>query len=266
MICGGGLTRETIIRTLVDALEPLEYVHAFWEAGAIAFNRVDEWSDIDLYLVADDDKVEACFGVFEDALKSLSPLKLKYEVQHPPESGLFQAFYRLEDVNEYLVIDLAVFKLSSPDKFLEPDIHGSAAFYFNKSDKVKPPHLDRSAFADKLQKRLERLKARFDMFNVFVQKEINRGNYLEALDFYRVVTLASLVEVLRIRHHPVHHDFRMRYIHYEVPSEIVERLEHLPFVENKEDLHEKYRRATRWFRKTLAEIDQKEIERRLGTL
>ena len=266
MICGGGLTRETIIRTLVDALEPLEYVHAFWEAGAIAFNRVDEWSDIDLYLVADDDKVEACFGVFEDALKSLSPLKLKYEVQHPPESGLFQAFYRLEDVNEYLVIDLAVFKLSSPDKFLEPDIHGSAAFYFNKSDKVKPPHLDRSAFADKLQKRLERLKARFDMFNVFVQKEINRGNYLEALDFYRVVTLASLVEVLRIRHHPVHHDFRMRYIHYEVPSEIVERLEHLHFVENKEDLHEKYRRATRWFRKTLAEIDQKEIERRLGTL
>ena len=66
------LTRDIIIQTLVDALKPIEYVLAFWEGGAAAFNRVDEWSDIDLYLVVDDKKVDETFVAFEKALKSLS--------------------------------------------------------------------------------------------------------------------------------------------------------------------------------------------------
>ena len=52
---GNELTRERVIQTLVVALKPLDYVHAFWEGGAAALNRIDEWSDIDLYLDVDDD-------------------------------------------------------------------------------------------------------------------------------------------------------------------------------------------------------------------
>jgi len=35
------LARNVIIQTLVEALKPLDYVHAFYEGGAAAFNRVD---------------------------------------------------------------------------------------------------------------------------------------------------------------------------------------------------------------------------------
>jgi predicted nucleotidyltransferase len=52
------LTRDVIIGVLVKALEPLDYVYAFYEGGAAAFNRIDEWSDIDLMVVADDEKVD----------------------------------------------------------------------------------------------------------------------------------------------------------------------------------------------------------------
>ncbi len=256
-----GLTRERIIQTLVDALKPLNYAHAFWEGGAAAFNRIDEWSDIDLYFVVDDGKVDDSFVVVEKALKTLSPIKHKFDVLHPPESGLFQAFYKLEGASEYLMIDVAVFKLSSPDKFLEPEIHGRAVFYFNKSDKVKPPPLDRDAFITKVQKGLTRLQANFDMFNNLIQKEINRGNYLEAVDLYRVVTLASLVEALRLRHSPLHQGFKTRYIHYEFPSEVIKRLKHLFFVEDEKDLQEKYNQATEWFQKIMSMIDEKEIEK-----
>lgn len=247
MTNGNELTREIIIQTLVDALEPLDYVHALWEGGAAAFNRIDEWSDIDLYLVVDDKRVDEAFLAVENALKSLSPIKQKYDVSHPPELGLFQAFYKLEDANEYLIIDLAILTLSSPDKFLEPEIHGDAVFYFNKSGRVTSPPLDKDVLAKKLQKRLERLQANFDIFNIFVQKEINRGNYLEALGLYRVVTLASLVEALRIKYNPPHHDFKMHYIHYELSSEIIKRLKHLHFVKDEKDLEEKYHEATNWF-------------------
>jgi len=255
------LTRDTIIQTLVDTLKPLRYVHAFYEGGAIAFDRIDEWSDIDLYLVVDDEKVNEAFLAVEKALKSLSPIKKKLEVTQSPWPGLSQAFYKLKDASEYLLIDFVILKLSSPEKFLEPEIHGDVVFYFNKSNKVSPPRLDRNALVKKLRERLERLRARFVMFNSFVQKEINRGNHLEAIDLYYAVTLATLVEALRIRFNPVHHDFKMRYIHYELPSETIERLKSLYFVRDEKELQEKYHEASKWFQKVMSEIDPKEIKR-----
>ena len=255
------LTRDIIIQTLENTLRPLDYVHAFWEGGAAAFNRIDEWSDIDLYLVVDDKKVHETFSNVEEALKSLSSIKQKYEVPHPPSSGLFQAFYRLDEASKYLIIDLAVLKLSSPDKFLEPEIHGNAVFYFNKSDKIKPPSVDKNVFAKKLLERLKRLQARFDMFNNFVQKEINRGNQLEAIDLYHGLTLATLVEALRIKHNPAHHDFKMRYIHCELPPETIKRLKHLYFTKDKKDLQTKYHEATKWFCEIMLEVNKGEKER-----
>jgi len=250
------LTRDILIQTLVDALEPFEYVYAFWEGGAAAFNRIDEWSDIDLYLVVDNEKVDEAFSITESALQKLSLIKQKYGVQHPESSGLFQAFYKLEDASEYLIIDLAILTLNSPEKFLEPEIHGKAAFYLNRS-KIQPPPLDKTVFAKKLQERLEKLQARFDMFNNFAQKEINRGNYIEAIDLYHNLTLATLVEALRIKYDPTHYDFKTRYIHYELPAEIIDRLKHLYFVKDERDLQEKYHEATEWFSETRLEIDFK---------
>jgi hypothetical protein len=258
------LARHTITQALADALRPLDYVHAFYEAGAIAFNRIDEWSDIDLYLVVDDDKVNQAFLDVEKTLKSLSPIRQKYDVPQTGWPGVFQAFYRLEKTSEYLMIDLAIIQISCPDKFLEPEIHGNAMFHFNKSDKIKPPPFDREAFAKKAQTRLERLQARFDMFNNFIQKEINRGNSLEALDLYHGLTLATLVEALRIRHTPLHYDFKMRYIYYGLPLETIKRLEHLYFIKDEKDLQEKYREAAKWFREIISEIDPKEMEKLVG--
>jgi predicted nucleotidyltransferase len=260
MTNGKRLTRGKIVQTLVEALKPLGYVHAFYEGGAVAFNRIDEWSDIDLYLVVDDGKIDETFLAVEKALKSLCPIKQKYKTLQLPWPGVSQAFYRLDNASEYLIIDLAVLKLSAPEKFLEPEIHGNVVFYFNKSDKISCPRFDKDAFSKKLRERLEILQARFNMFNNFVQKEISRGNHLEAIDLYHILTLGTLVEALRIKHNPLHYDFKMRYIHYELPSEIIEKLKHLYFVRDKEDLQEKYNEAIKWFHKIMLEIRSK-IER-----
>ncbi len=259
------LTRDRVIQALVDVLEPLDYTQALWEGGAAAFGRIDEWSDVDLYLVVDEERVGEAFLAVENALKSLSPIEQKYEVLHPPSLHLSQAFYKLEDASEYLLIDLAILTPNSPDKFLEPEIHGNAIFYFNKTDQVKPPPLNREALARKLQERFGRLRARFAMFNSFVQKEINRGSYLEALDFYRVYTLGTLVEALRIRHNPFHHNFRMHYIHHELPSEMVEKLERLYSVKDEKDLQEKYNEATKWFAELASETDLWKTEELIKT-
>lgn len=251
------LTREIIIKALVDALEPLDYSHAFYEGGAISHGRLDEWSDIDAYIVVADGKANEAFVVVEKALRSLSPIKQKYDVPQTGFQGVSQAFYRLKDTSEHLLIDLAILDLNAPDKFLEPDIHGPAVFHFNKQGKIKIPSLDKVEFAKKLSARLKRMQARFDMFNFFVQKELNRGNNIEALDLYHNLTLVLLVEALRIKHKPIHYDFKTRYIHYELPPEDVERLKCLYFVKDEKDLKQKYREASNWFQETISTINKK---------
>jgi hypothetical protein len=255
------LDRNVIIQTLVNALQPLDYVHAFWEGGAAAWNRIDQWSDIDLYVVVDDEKVDDAFIVIEQTLKSLSPIKQKYDVLQTAWPDVSQAFYKLEKASEYLIIDLCILKLGSKEMFLEPEIHGNNVFYFNKGCRVKHPTLDKAAFILKLHQRLERLQSRFDMFNVFVQKEINRENYIEAADLYHSFTIAMLTEALRIKHSPIHYDFKTRYIHYELSPEAVKELQNLCFVKNTTDLQKKYDQATKWFRRIMLEIDKKKIER-----
>src|SRR5216117_946529 len=87
MARAGSLSRETIIQSMVEDLRELPYVHAFWEGGAATFNRVDTWSDLDLYAVVDDGMVPATFEVIEKSLTALSPIQIRHEVAWPAASG-----------------------------------------------------------------------------------------------------------------------------------------------------------------------------------
>ena len=256
-----GLSREMIIRSLTDALRPLPYVHALWEGGAAAFNRVDAWSDIDLYVVVEDGMVPPTFEAIENVLTALSPIQIRHEVSWPAPSGIFQRFYRLENASEFLLVDLAVLKVSAPDKFLVREIHGDAVFHFNKRGAVSIPPLDQEAFVRGLLDHRKRLVERMELFGPFVDKELRRGNPLEALEFYRALVLPSLVEALRIRYGPRHYDFRMRYVYRELPPELVRRLERLAFVADTNDLETKNREAAAWFRTEIQKVDETEIRR-----
>jgi len=255
-----GLSREDILRALLEPFKRLDYVHAFWEGGATCFGRVDEWSDLDLYVLVDDDRVDETFSAVESTLASLSKIRDRFMVGETPWKGIYQAFYRLEDTSEYLLIDLAILTMSAPDKFMETDIHGPPIFYINKSDSIGPVELDRKALAIRVQKRLARLSTRRDIFLNFVQKEINRGNFIEAVDLYKGVVLDSLTEALRIRYNPIHHDFKTRYIHYELPEDVVEKLQRLYFVKDEDDLQEKFNEASEWLRETIREIEEEGVD------
>ncbi len=250
------VARQGVVQALKDAFQPLPYVDAFWEAGAAAFHRVDEWSDLDLYAVVAEGKLDETFRVVEEALTRLSAIRHKFVPVWPPESGTAQGFYRLENASEYLLVDLAVFTRSAQDKFLEPELHCEAVFLFNKGDAVKAPNLDAEEFVTKLLDRRDRLVVRMELFGPFVLKEIQRRNWLEALDFYRALVLDALVQVLRMRYHPVHHAFKMRYVHYELPPDVVKRLQDLSFVRDPFELGTKYRAAVDWFYSVAAEITE----------
>ena len=248
-------TREAIIRAIAVALEPLSYVYAMWEGGAVAFDRLDQWSDIDICIDADDARVTEVFPHVERALQAIAPIQLKYDVPSPSLGEYVQAFYRLKDTPRFMIVDLAVFKHSAQDKLLEPEIHGQARLHFNKAGALRIPALDRAALEATLRARLERIGKRYRMFGCFIEKEIMRANWIEALDLYYRLVLDSLIEVLRIKHRPARHDFRTRYVRYDLPDGVVTRLRDLYFVKDEEDLRGKLRLAHEWLEQMLASAD-----------
>ncbi len=263
MVRGSAVRKDDLMDAIVDELKSIGTVHAVWEGGAAAFGRVDKWSDIDLYVLVDDDNEGDAFSAVERGIDKVSGVKTKYAVPQSGWPGVFQAFYKIEAASDYLVLDLAVVAMSSPEKFLDVEVHGEAVFHFRRSEEIRATHLDRHAFSEKLRKRVERLRSRDEIFSIMVQKEINRGNFIEALDMYRVVVLEPLVESLRMLHNPYHHDFRTRYVHYELPEEIVARLEDLYIVRDLRDLQDKYRRALRWYREILKDLEAFHYDRKL---
>ena len=243
-----GIGRDRMIRALKDRLEPLEFVHAFWEAGAAAFDRVDDWSDLDLQIVCDDEMVEETLEEAREALEALGPIELAFRMPEPAWHGHSQVFWKLSGTSPFHVIDLCVVKRSAEDKFLEPEMHGRPNVFFDKAGLSEPAAFDMAAHRDALRKRLETLRTTFELFGrIMVEKEIHRGNGIEAMAYYHGATLRPLIEVLRMRHAPAQHKFHTRYVYYDFPDADVQRLERLFFVPDLAGLEERLAEAVSWF-------------------
>lgn len=260
------VTREKIIKTLVTTLQPLDYVYALWEAGAASLERLDQWSDIDLYVVVDDKRVEDIFKALEQTVKTISELDLKFRLPEPTWHGHSQVFYRFKNVSPFLFLDIAVMKRSSRDKFLQYKIHGEPIIYFDKIDVVKDDPIKPEAFLDKLEKRLQMLRTTFDLFQVLTLKELNRGNEIEALSYYTNYTYKPLVEVLRIKYSPYHYNFHHSYIYYDLPVDVVKRLHKLNFIANSEELAKCREEAETWFWEEINSINRDDLEKRIRLL
>jgi predicted nucleotidyltransferase len=241
------LTRAQILDALRQALEPQDDVLAMWEGGAAAFGRLDAWSDIDLMVVVKDQSVDHTFELLEQTLMELSPIDLKYSPPQLPWPGIHQNFYRLRDAGPFLLVDAAVLQESAPEKLLTPEIHAKAVVYFDKTDVVQAPPFNWPAWQKQMEERLAILRVVFDLFQSLSLKELNRGNWLEALSFYQGYTLRPLVEALRICYKPERYNFHTRYANYDLPKNVVERLEMLFFVRDSNDLGLKRALAEEWF-------------------
>jgi hypothetical protein len=248
------LDRDRVTSTLGKALEGKRHIHALWEGGAAAGGTLDEWSDLDLYLLVDDDKVEEAFSDVERVLIEMSPIRLKIPIPQTGWAGVHQAFYKLALMSDYHIIDLAIVTLSAEEKFLEPTVHGEARFVFNKMGRIEFARYDEEEAAKRMAQRRERLSDRLEMFGSFFQKEVNRGNAIEAVDLYHRLFLPTLVELLRMKHHPAHHSFGTRHVHAELPETVVKRLLRLHLVRDEDDLVAKQSEVKGWIADILFEL------------
>lgn len=253
------IDRETIINKILTTLRPLNFAYALWEGGAVAYNRVDEWSDINLRVVVKDDYVEEIFNALESAMKTLSAIEYKYSLPKPTWHGHAQAFYQIANSSQYLIINCLVIKHSSSNKFLEAEVHGNVIVYFDKIF-LSPQNTDSIGFLKKIQQRVKDIENRVQLTEVLINKELNRKNYIEAYDNYYRSLLDLLVEILRIRYSPYHYNFKATNISYDLPIGIVKSLKKLYFVKDEKQLEVSFKEAINWLKNELSTLNLNNIK------
>ncbi len=243
--------RQILLEKIVSTLEPLDFVLGLWQGGSQAHGYTDEWSDLDVAVIVEDNYVEKTFDIVETALVEIAEIELKYRVPEPTWHGHSQCFWRLKQISPFLLIDFAVIERSSNNEFLEIEPHGNVPIAFDKANLIVPQHLDKSKHLSKMQSRFNEIKIRFDLLQPLVKKEIYRGHLVEATGNYHDWTLLPLVEVLGMIYRPHRFDFQLKYFSRDFPPEIVDRVAPLYCIANLEDLAGKQQIAESYFAEIL---------------
>ncbi len=211
--------REKITELLKEHLQARDDVYAFWVEGSAPQGYADEFSDIDLWLSVDDDKIFMVYDDIEQILSEIAPIDFRYVVKNKGELG--QNVYHLEGMSEFLTVDVNTQGISR-DVYLVKGID-DAEIIFDKQDVVKfkerePANVDIEAKRKKLQGFYEQMRPS-------VLKNVRRGKSLEVLYYYHLI-LRYATKFLRLKHgwHEKT-DFDLKHIYRDIPEAEVKNLE-----------------------------------------
>ncbi len=246
----GSTERSTIIQRLQEVCFEHPKVYAAWLEGADALDRVDAYSDIDLWLDVEDGHEEEVVSVVRAALGSLGEIALEHHNDHP-HPKIKQVFFRLEEASKYLILDLCIQSHSRNEPFAKDE---PFEVLFDKVDVLLTQPFDEVKFKQEVELRAEQLQREFELRQVWVEKAVARGHFLEALHRYHVYVLEPLIELLRLRYVPSKGDYHLKDIAHDLPDDMVKTLEDLYRVTSLEDIEVKKLGAVNLFAQTLRKL------------
>jgi len=212
--------RQKIIEVLRKELESKSYVHAFWEEGSSPQGFADEYSDLDLWLSVDDDKVHMIFDEINHILSKVG--EIDYEYISKPLGELDAHAYHIKDTNEHLFIDVNTQGISR-DVYLTRGID-EANIIFDKRGVVK--FKDREEYKGNIEEERQKLNKFFQQQSSHLKKSMERNRPLEVL-YYWDKMLQSITVFLRKKHG--WHDkteYDLKHIHRDLPEEAVKKLQY----------------------------------------
>ena len=248
-------TREQIIEHIKENLQDNPNVFAFWLEGADVHNTVDEYSDIDIWLDVKDDHEEIILKELEKILSQIAPLDFSHEVDHP-HPKIRQKFFHLKDTPKFLIIDVCIQRHSREFWYTEGYKDEKAKIIFDKDNVIEFRDLDKNKLQKDLEDRTQELKKTFTFFQAWIEKEINRQNFLEAMWYYDSFIMEPLVELLRIKYEPTKKDFYLKHITKDLPADVVEQLNDLCKLNSLEEISQKSQKANEIFQETLKDLEK----------
>jgi hypothetical protein len=247
------INRNQIIESIKKGLINDSRVYAFWLEGADAHNRVDKYSDIDIWLDVEDDGIDKIIKKLKLILVKISPIDFEYEKNHP-HPKIRQIFFHLKGSSEFLIIDVCIQKHSREFWYTHEFVDEKAKIIFEKEKVVKYHCLNRKEFEKNLKDSVNKIEKRYLFFQAWIKKAAKRNNFLEALEYYYKYCLEPLVELLRIRWSPTKKDFNLKDIKKDLPKNIIAELEDLYKINSISEINIKLKKANLLFKKNLKSL------------
>ncbi|MDQ3802402.1 MAG: hypothetical protein M3416_00880 [Acidobacteriota bacterium] len=253
------LDRQTLRDALVEVLIANPHVLAVWEAGSAAFERLDEYSDLDIGVLAEANSNQQ---IWEDALglfERLGGLLLRWHEPNPVFQGLDKNTFRFRRASRWLQLDLGIFTHPAKDLYNQPERHGRHRVLYDPHGMLEPPAWDKAAQLTALRKALHHEILRFGMYHDYFRKELFRGRNIDAFRMYTAFCVQPVAAVLGMLYRPTRWDFGLRYLHEDLPPEETARVERLCFLERPEDMEAGMREAVKIFWRTVERLAEKGI-------
>ena len=210
--------REALLEVLLDALRcraDADVLAAF-EGGSAATGRLDRYSDVDLYIVAEATRFDSLFETIEAALQTFTSIAHVWPVAPPPWPGFAQKIYLVDGAPQYFMLDCCVLQRQTAQLFLQPERHGEARVLHDPQQLLRAAPFDRPAWSERLRARHSQIGAAFPIYRLLVEKEVERGHTLDAVAFYQVI-LRLFIELAGIVYRPERYDYGWRYLHSDLP-------------------------------------------------
>lgn len=218
-----------IVLILKEALEQLPFVHAMWLEGSLAEKDNDEYSDLDIWLSVDDDKLRDIYLNIEKALETIAPIDYKFVMK--PSGELGHNVYHLADTSEFLTLDINTQQLSR-DVTLREGID-LCEVIFDKNGIIHTTPRIPVEFDQKTE--LAELLKFIDYQTLSVRKNALRGKKMESQEYYRNI-LVHVLEYLRKKSGISEKvDFGFKHVYKDIPQEHAQTLESFYYANATED-------------------------------
>ena len=212
-------------------LKEMKSVHSLWLGGSAATGKEDELSDLDFVIIADEAGI--VFQAIEYFLKE--DIESTWEVKGT--LPYCQKFYILGDLEETFYLDIVVFTELSPESYSEYFLngrHGTPVILFDKAELLKKASLIKHQLSIPEIDWKNSLAQTEILFRTFM-KEVKREKFIDSYAFY-LRLLQTMIQLLRVIHSPLRHDFGMRYITLDLPPDEAAFIESLLKISTLEEM------------------------------
>ena len=210
---------------LKDLLYAQPVVLAAWEGGSAATGYLDEYSDLDLVIVTEEECTEQVFSLVDSHFSQRYGIESRFRLPEPTWHGMSQCFYLLKDFPACFYCDIAVVTKANPNKLTEPDRHGNAVVWFDQQGVFAAESTSEQKRTELVKRVLKSTTALDFLMLAELQKSLLRNNWPAALMNWLSFLNRCLLPLLNIRHRPAKADFGIRYMEREFPPDMVSRLE-----------------------------------------
>ncbi len=204
-------------------------VRVVWVGGSAATGGWDEWSDLDIEVLSTPGESSAVYD------RLLKQARAGFDVDHVWELPQTtwpdgrQCFVNLQRRPGALqeptrIVDLHISDLSDQHRFLDVRRHGTPIVLFDPDQQLVLQHDDQAALDAAIAEAVDQARQRRATAEWLVNRAIARGQMPEATGLYLHFALGVVVRLLRVQHCPWRHDFGLRYLRTDLPTEAADRV------------------------------------------